>query len=231
VPSGARGVAMVVVVGVALVACSGGTDTSLGAESSIATSDPAASVIPSTIASSAVVEPTTTMVPTTIAATTTVSPTTATTTTVYYLATPSFYPPESLSPDGASGSGCSHGAGALPNGVWFGYITAGGATWLEFDLACWYFGDLAWEIADTYGDTAENDYYIVNQNPTLRTVPVATGTTAHHIDPMSVGHDPHPYRDWLFEPPGYLECPFGFCPLWLYVNDGKVTEILEPYVP
>ncbi|MEN8040417.1 MAG: hypothetical protein ABFR95_02840 [Actinomycetota bacterium] len=136
-----------------------------------------------------------------------------------------------MSTDGASGSGCSPGAGSLPSGVWFGYVTAGNPTSLQFDLACWYFGDLAWEIADTYGDTAENDYYIVNQNPTLRTVPVASGAVVHHIDPASIGHDPISYPDWLLEPAGYLTCPFDFCPLWLYVNDGEITEILEQYVP
>ncbi|MEN8238934.1 MAG: hypothetical protein ABFR53_07010 [Actinomycetota bacterium] len=188
--------------------------------------------VETTIAATTTVPPTTTTAPevsTTVPVTTTVPATT--TTTIYFATADSLYPPESLSSDGASGSGCSPGSGALPSGVWFGYATAGNATSLQFDLACWYFGDLAWEIAATYGETAENDYYVVNQNPTLRTVPVATGAIVHHINASSTAHDPMAYADWLLEPEGYLSCPFDFCPLWLYVNGGEVTEILEQYVP
>jgi len=176
---------------------------------------------PSVDSTTSVTEGTTTtlgsVTTTTVAATTTVATSsttttapTTTTTTVYYAAAVSLYPPA---------------------GVWFGHVSAGAPTSVQFDLACWYFGDLAWEVADTYGDTAENDYYVVNQNPTLRTVPVGPGAVVHHIDAMSLGHDPIPYSDWLLEPEGYLTCPFDFCPLWLYVNDGEVTEIVEQYVP
>ena len=181
-------------------------------------------------ASTTVTESTATSTTTAAAVTTTTVPETNTTT-VYYVVTGTLYPPDAVDGTGASGSGCAPGSGSLPGGVWFGYASAGNATSVQFDLACWYFGDLAWEIADTYGETAENDYYIVNENPTFRTVPVAPGAVVHHIDPMSIGHDLISYPDWLLEPPGYLMCPFEFCPLWLYVNDGVVTEILEQYVP
>ena len=150
---------------------------------------------------------------------------------MYYVVTGTLYPPDAVDGAGASGSGCAPGSGSLPEGVWFGYASAGNATSVQLDLACWYFGDLAWEIAGTFGETAENDYYIVNENPTFRTVPVAPGAVVHHIDPMSIEHDLISYPDWLLEPPGYLMCPFEFCPLWLYVNDGVVTEVLEQYVP
>jgi hypothetical protein len=183
----------------------------------------------SSLASTTVTVTDTTSTTAAVVTTTTVPPTT--TTTVYYVVTGTLYPPDAVDGTGASGSGCAPGSGSIPAGVWFGYAAAGNATSVQFDLACWYFGDLAWEIADAYGETAENDYYIVNENPTLRTVPVAPGAVVHHIDPMSIGHDPISYPDWLLEPPGYLMCPFEFCPLWLYVNDGVVTEILEQYVP
>jgi hypothetical protein len=183
----------------------------------------------SLLASTTVTVTDTTTTTAAVVTTTTVPPTT--TTTVYYVVTGTLYPPDAVDGTGASGSGCAPGSGSLPAGVWFGYASAGNATSVQFDLACWYFGDLAWEIADTYGETAENDYYIVNENPALRTVPVAPGAVVHHIDPMSIGHDLISYPDWLLEPPGYLMCPFEFCPLWLYVNDGVVTEILEQYVP
>jgi len=208
---------------VALIASACGSGGESTSESSPGSSQPP---MATTVAVSTTEPPetTTTMPPTTTA-------TIATTTTVYFAATESLYPPESMASDGASGSGCAPGAGALPSGVWFGYVNAGDPSSLQFDLACWYFGELAWDVADGYGETAENDYYVVNQNPTLRTVPVSGDTVVHHIDPASIGHDPISYLDWLLEPPGYLECPFGFCPLWLFVNEGEVTEILEQYVP
>lgn len=196
------------------------TSASVVSETTTTTSSPASTTVtlPNTTTTAAAVETTTTAPPTT-------------TTTVYFVVTGTLYPPDAVDGVGASGSGCTPGSGSLPAGVWFGYASAGNASSVQFDLACWYFGDLAWEIADTYGHTAENDYYVVNENPTLRTVPVAADAVVHHIDPMSIGHDPISYPDWLLEPPGYLMCPFDFCPLWLYVNDGVVTEILEQYVP
>lgn len=229
-----RCVVLAVVTAMTLAACS--------AESGDGVNSQALTTVPESATSSVPVATTATSVPasdattstmattTSIAATTTTEPTT-TTVSVHYATDPSFYPPESMSGDDASGSGCSPGAGSLPAGVWFGYVTAGNATSVQFDLACWYFGEIAWDVAATYGDTAENDYYVVNQNRALRSVPVTTGAIVHHIDPVSIGLDPIPYPDWLLGPPGYLECPFGFCPLWLYVNDGEVTEIVEQYVP
>lgn len=223
VSNGRRFIVVVAFVGLVVAACSSTPGPSVDSTTSVTegTTTTLGSVTTTTVAATTTVA---------TSSTTTTAPTT-TTTTVYYAAAVSLYPPEALASDGASGSGCTPGAGQLPAGVWFGHVSAGAPTSVQFDLACWYFGDLAWEVADTYGDTAENDYYVVNQNPTLRTVPVGPGAVVHHIDAMSLGHDPIPYSDWLLEPEGYLTCPFDFCPLWLYVNDGEVTEIVEQYVP
>ena len=30
---------------------------------------------------------------------------------------------------------------------------------------------------------------------------------------------------------GYIPCPGEFCSVWLYVNNGNVTEVLEQYLP
>jgi hypothetical protein len=40
-----------------------------------------------------------------------------------------------------------------------------------------------------------------------------------------------PFSDWPADPAGYTPCPGDFCGVWLYVNGGNVTEILEQYVP
>lgn len=225
---------LAVVTGMVLAACSAGSGDGVDSPAQTTIQESVTSSVPiTTTDTTAPVPPatTTTTATTTSEAATTTSEATTTTVSVHYATDPSLYPPESMSGDGASGSGCSPGGGSLPAGVWFGYVTAANATSVQFDLACWYFGEIAWDVAATYGDTAENDYYIVNQNPTLRSVPVTSGAIVHHIDAASIGHDPISYTEWLLGPPGYLECPFGYCPLWLYVNDGEVTEIVEQYVP
>ncbi len=222
---------LVMLVGVLVSGCSLSDDpeeaaTSDGPAPSATTVDGATT---STLSTTVIVAaPSTTSI---VPATTTTTQPPATTTTTYYASTPSLYPPDPLASGGASGSGCSPGAGPLPAGVWFGYVSTGNPTTLQFDLACWYFGDVAWDIAAARGDTADNDYYVVNDNPTLRTVPVSVGAVVHHINETSTAHDPIAYPEWLLEPPGYLACPFDFCPLWLYVNGGEVTEIVEQYVP
>lgn len=40
-----------------------------------------------------------------------------------------------------------------------------------------------------------------------------------------------PFADWPVDPTGYTPCPGDFCGVWLFVNGGEVTEILEQYVP
>ncbi len=144
--------------------------------------------------------------------------------------TPSLFPPDPLvGSDGARGSGCSPGPGALPDGVWFGFVD-GGAAVMDFDLACFYFGDIAWEKAAEQGDEAPNDFYISNQSTARRTVALDAATPVHWIT-ADVEFALSPYGDWVADPAGYSNCPGEFCLVWLYVNGGAVTEILEQYLP
>ena len=191
------------------------------------------------------VAPTTTAATTTTVATTTVPATTttgATTTTAptatttsggpYVIEDPEFYP---LSPlpgsDGAGGSGCAPGAGSLPDGVWFGYVLAKTPTEIEFDLACFYFGDIAYTEGAADGEEVNNDYYVRNANPTLRTIPIDASASVWEIDAGSIGYLEVAFSDWPLDPTGYLSCPSNWCGVWLFVNSGTVTEILEQYVP
>ena len=80
---------------------------------------------------------------------------------------------------GAAGSGCSPGAGPLPDGVWFGYVVAKSAADIDFDLACFYYGDIAYTEGAADGEEVNNDYYVRNVNPTLRTIPVAPTVTVY----------------------------------------------------
>ena len=183
---------------------------------------------------------TTTAAPTTTAATTTTTAattTTASTTTTtsggpYVIDDPQFYPLGPLpGSDGAAGSGCSPGSGALPDGVWFGYVLAKSATEIEFDLACFYFGEIAYTEGAADGEEVNNDYYVRNANPTLRTIPVPPAAGVWEIDAGSIGYLDVPFSDWPLDPTAYISCPSDWCGVWLFVNSGNVTEILEQYVP
>ncbi len=199
-------------------------------------------VPPSTIVvtTSTTVAPTTTTGPTTtlvspppiLAPTTTVPMTTTTAGGPYVVGTPEIYPGAPLPGSaGAGGSGCAPGAGQLPDGVWFGYVHAIGATSIDFDLACLYTGDLARTKGAEDGVEVEIDYYIRNANPTLRTVPVMTGATVYELEVGSVGYLTVSYPNWPVNPAGSIVCPSNWCGVWLFVNGGEVTEILEQYFP
>lgn len=228
-----------VVVGVfALIvgACNGaadGTSTTTPASTTTtaapSTTTPTATTVPA--------ETTTTEAPTTVATTTTTqAPTTTAITAGPFLTEQplSLAPPAPLPGSaGASGSGCAPGAGPLPDGIWFGFVPAIVGNELDFDLACFYFGDIAYDEGEADGEEVNNDYYIRNQNPTIRTVAVAADAVVWTLGTFDgVGeHSEVPYSDWPAPGPSYIECPGDFCLVWLYVNDGEVTELVEQFVP
>lgn len=221
--------------------CSSSTDTTIEASTTLTpletTTEPPTTTTTTASTTTTTVAPTTTTAAptttTTAAATTTT--TTATTTTSggpYEVGVPEFYPLPSLpGSGGAAGSGCSPGTGPLPDGVWFGYVVAKSATDIDFDLACFYFGDIAYTEGAADGEEVNNDYYVRNVNPTLRSVPVEPTVTVHEIDAGSIGFLTVPFSGWPVDPAAYISCPSNWCNVWLFVNGGEVTEILEQYVP
>lgn len=146
------------------------------------------------------------------------------------------FPPEPLpGSGGASGSGCSPGEGGLPGGIWFGTVHATAPTSIDFDLACFFFGDAANVAAAEDGETeipVPNDYYIRNDNPALRTLVVDAAAVVHRIpSEPSAGLEPIGWSEWPAERSGYVPCPGESCLVWLYVNDGLVTEVVQKYTP
>lgn len=119
------------------------------------------------------------------------------------------------------------------------YLTAidvAGRT-VEFDLIQWLTGTEArdaWTAAhpDMPGDPP-NDYFVVNDNPALRVLPVAPDV------PVTVLEHGWAPADVTFEElPGFLAVDLvpedGFLwhnPFWLTVTDGTVTAIEEQYTP
>ena len=218
-------------VAVALLVASCG-DTA--GDSTTTTTAPTATTTVSTAAPTTI-PPATTVAPTTSLPTTTIATTTAapTTTVVYTVGTPELVPPEALAgSDGAAGSGCAPGPGPLPAGIWFGFLAERDGSTIGFDLACFYFGDIAWEKAAEEGQTAENDYWIVNDNPTLRDVPVAADATIWTITgDATQGLQPLDFASWTGAESTYTPCPGTSCVVWLYVNGGEATEIAEQFLP
>jgi len=116
---------------------------------------------------------------------------------------------------GLYGSGCSPGPGALPDGIWFGAIAARTVEALEFDLMC-------------FSPGPEGPGDVSNASTSLRTVPVAQSAFVHTIldGPRGVEWTYEDYPVWLMHSPHPL-CGTEGCLVWLYVNDGAVTEITE----
>lgn len=127
----------------------------------------------------------------------------------------------------ASGSGCTPGTEELPDGQWYGFVESAGATEIEFDLACWFFGDAATLAAAEDGALSppENSYYVRNDNPMLRTITVAGITTVDRLIGGSPGHETVSYTDWLAAPG-----PAGNG-VWLTVENVVVVAIEEQYIP
>ena len=226
-------------VAVLLSGCSNSTDTTIAASSTSAPPETTAEP-PATTTTTAATTTTTAAITTTAATTTTTAAPTTTTTAAttttsagpYEVGVPDIYPLVALpGSGGAAGSGCSPGAGPLPDGVWFGYVVAKSAADIDFDLACFYFGDIAYTEGAADGEEVNNDYYVRNVNPTLRTIPVAPSVMVYEIDAGSIGFLNVPFSGWPVDPSAYISCPSSSCNVWLFVNGGNVTEILEQYTP
>ncbi|MCJ7726437.1 MAG: hypothetical protein MUP76_08645 [Acidimicrobiia bacterium] len=178
---------------------------------------------------------TTTLPPATTEATTTTTvapPTTADIT--YEVDESNFFPAPLPGSDQAAGSGCvvPGGSSTLTDGIWFGFVEAFTPGTLTFDLACFWTGDVAEAKAIEDGEEAF-DFYIRNQNPNTRQVPLAGSARVWFIDASSGGvtmPTEIPVTTWP-HPDSFLMCPGDYCSVWLYVNDGKATALVEQYLP
>ncbi|MCB2223530.1 MAG: hypothetical protein KQH83_05070 [Actinobacteria bacterium] len=201
----------------------------------------------STTAAPTTVPPTTEAPPTTGTAptTTTLPPTTVTTappeTTTTEAAPPLAYPigDGQHLPDPLPGSNQAHGSGCvvpggsmtLTDGIWFGFATTHAGGEIGFDLACFFTGQAAIDAATEDGEEAF-DFYIRNNNPTIRQVPLPPDARVLSID--DPGGPVPPFEVTGAEWPvgnGFVACPGPYCAVWLYVNDGVVTGLVEQYLP
>jgi hypothetical protein len=112
-----------------------------------------------------------------------------------------------------------------------------GARTIEFDLIQWLTGEDAREAytADHPDDPGypPNDYYIVNENPRLRVLPVAGDVTVTVLD-----HGFEPMHIAVEDLPGFLagdafpdDQSLWHNPFWLTVNGDTIAAIQEQYIP
>jgi len=153
---------------------------------------------------------------------------------VFAVDNPTLAPPAPMTgSEGASGSGCPAGGGPPGDGIWYGYVTASTDRSVRFEFACLYFADAAWAEAARDGTEAPNDVYI-RTTDRISEVPVMEGATAYTIVSSvnaELRIDSVAFSDWPQDPTGYIPCPGESCSVWLYVNNGNVTEVLEQYLP
>lgn len=174
-----------------MAACGGTADTSTTTDAAQATTS-----APATTATSS-----TTGQTTTTQSATTAAPETTTPTPTYAVASHGAGAVDPLpGSDGMLGSGCAPGPGALPDGIWFGWVETANSAGISFDLAC---------LASEQSPTA------TNSNPTLRDVTVTPTVAVHRSDGSTIDYSTY--------------APTGG-PVWVYVNAGTATEIAYPTI-
>lgn len=128
-------------------------------------------------------------------------------------------------------SGCTVGS-TLTGGVWFGFVKAPvGTSSLQFDLACFYTGGNAALAASEDGAESPppNDYYIRNNNPALRSVPIDSSTvyritsTMGGGDLVTVNRSTFATRVAATSGPGLA--------VWVYVSGGRTVKVEQQYLP
>ncbi len=61
--------------------------------------------------------------------------------------------------------------------------------------------------------------------------PVPATATVYEVDAGSVGFLTVPFSGWPVDPSASIPCPSTSCNVWVFVNGGEVTEILEQFTP
>ena len=152
---------------------------------------------------------------------------------VYVVDEANFFPDPLPGSDDAHGSGCVIPPGpTIPDGIWFGFVESFSPGTLTFDLACFWTGAIAEVKAAEDGEEAY-DFYVRNLNPNTYSVPIAGDARAWYIDMLSgsvQSPDEIPITSWP-QPDSYQTCPSDWCSVWLYINGGDATGIVEQYLP
>jgi hypothetical protein len=152
---------------------------------------------------------------------------------------PSVEPTESPTPSESETPEPS-GSSVLEDGHHFVYVRRvshpdTGPITVRFDLAYFYTGERAEQEATERGDEVANDYYIVNDNPRLRTLPLADDVEVQYVlDSQCCELQPWDFDSWL-EAIGLSTNPSDHpgrnFPWWFTVEGGQITRIEQQYLP
>jgi hypothetical protein len=130
-------------------------------------------------------------------------------------------------------------APSLEDGHHFVYVktatrTEDGRTRVRFDLAYFYQGERAEREAAERGDEVVSGYYIVNDNPRLRTLPLADEVEVEYIPSSQCCElQPGNIDAWVeaVRETNPTDYPGTNVPWWLTVEGGLITGIEQQYLP
>lgn len=144
-------------------------------------------------------------------------------------------PPQPSEPPEPSVSGSP----SLEDGRHFVYVKSAsrsenGKARIRFDLAYFYRGERAEREAAERGDEVVSGYYIVNDNPRLRTLPLADEVEVEYIPASRCCELQAGNLDAWIE--AVLEAnptdyPGTNAPWWFTVEGGRITRIEQQYLP
>jgi len=150
-------------------------------------------------------------------------------------------PEPSESPSEAAGESVSPAPSGdlLPDGRSFVYAkevaqgTAGPE--LTFDLAEFLKDEAAQEAAAAHGDEVTDGYYIVNDNPLLRTMPIAPDAIVRYVpDGTCCSLKAGNLEAWSEAVNGTAQTDYpnmGYAGWWLTVQGGEIVRIAQQWVP
>ena len=129
----------------------------------------------------------------------------------------------------------------LPDGKYFVQLNdlqggEDGPPLIRYDLAYFYTGDRANQVAASRGDETPvpNDVYIVNDNPKLRFAPLAENFTVRYIPEGSGELQTAPqdrFLAWLGATEQTDFLPKDSTYWWVTIDSGEVTKIEQQYLP
>ena len=104
---------------------------------------------------------------------------------------------------------------------------------MRFDLAEFLTDEAAQDAAEERGDEAVNGYYIVNDNPRLRSLPVAADVRVRYI-PVSACCDlvPGTWEQFAEAVNASAQSDLdASAPWWITVRDEQIVQIEQQYLP
>lgn len=106
---------------------------------------------------------------------------------------------------------------------------------IEFDLAYFLTGAAAEQAAAEHGDEVLNDYYIVNDNPRLRRVPVTDDASVSYVpEPVCCDLQPGDLDAWVDSMNEVVMSDYPDASSswwWLTIESGQVVQIEHQWVP